>query len=111
MFVGIGAAGLTLATSWGGTTYPWISVQILGLAGLSVLSLVIFVIVEGRAAEPVLPLRLFRNRVFSVCCALSFVVGFAMLGSITFLPTFQQYVNGVSATGSGLRMLALVVWR
>ena len=109
LFVGIGAAGLTLATSWGGTTYPWISVQILGLAGLSVVSLVVFVIVERRAAEPVLPLRLFRSRVFSVCCALSFVVGFAMLGAITFLPTFQQYVNGVSATVSGLRLLPLVV--
>ena len=108
VFVGIGAAGLTLATSWGGTTYPWISVQILGLAGLSLLSLAIFVFVESRAAEPVLPLHLFRNRVFAVCCALSFVVGFAMLGAITFLPTFQQYVNGVSATISGLRLLPLV---
>ena len=108
VFVGIGAAGLTLATSWGGTTYPWISVQILGLAGLSVVSLCVFVFVESRAAEPVLPLRLFRNRVFTVCCALSFVVGFAMLGAITFLPTFQQYVDGVSATISGLRLLPLV---
>ncbi len=108
VFVGVGAAGLTLATSWGGTTYPWISVQILGLAGLSVASLLMFVFVESRAAEPVLPLRLFRSRVFSVCCALSFVVGFAMLGAITFLPTFLQYVDGVSATISGLRMLPLV---
>ena len=109
VFVGVGAAGLTLATSWGGTTYPWISGQILGLAGLSVVSLIVFVVVESRASEPVLPLHLFRSRVFSVCCALSFVVGFAMLGAITFLPTFQQYVNGVSATISGLRMLPLVV--
>jgi EmrB/QacA subfamily drug resistance transporter len=109
LFVGIGAAGLTLATSWGGTTYPWISAQILGLAALSVAALVAFVIVESRAAEPVLPLRLFSNRVFSVCCALSFIVGFAMLGAITFLPTFQQYVDGVSATISGLRLLPLVL--
>ena len=109
VFIGIGAAGLTLATSWGGTTYPWISVQILGLAGLSVVSLLVFVLVESRAAQPVLPLRLFGSRVFSVCCALSFVVGFAMLGAITFLPTFLQYVDGVSATISGLRLLPLVV--
>jgi EmrB/QacA subfamily drug resistance transporter len=108
LFIGVGAAGLTLATSWGGTTYPWISAQILGLAGLSVASLVVFVFVESRAAEPVLPLRLFSSRVFSVCCALSFIVGFAMLGAITFLPTFQQYVDGVSATISGLRLLPLV---
>jgi EmrB/QacA subfamily drug resistance transporter len=109
LFIGIGAAGLTLATSWGGTTYPWISAQILGLAGLSVASLCAFVFVESRAAEPVLPLRLFSSRVFSVCCALSFIVGFAMLGAITFLPTFQQYVDGVSATISGLKLLPLVV--
>jgi EmrB/QacA subfamily drug resistance transporter len=109
LFIGIGAAGLTLATSWGGTTYPWISAQILGLAGLSVASLCVFVFVESRAAEPVLPLRLFTSRVFSVCCALSFIVGFAMLGAITFLPTFQQYVDGVSATISGLKLLPLVV--
>jgi EmrB/QacA subfamily drug resistance transporter len=109
LFVGLGAAGLTLATSWGGTTYPWLSGQILGLAGLSVVSLVVFVWVESRAAEPVLPLRLFRNSVFSTCCALSFIVGFAMLGAITFLPTYQQYVDGVSATISGLRLLPLVL--
>ncbi|HEY3773897.1 MAG TPA: MDR family MFS transporter [Solirubrobacteraceae bacterium] len=108
LFVGLGAAGLTLATSWGGTTYPWLSGQILGLAGASVVSLGAFVWVESRAAEPVLPLRLFRNSVFSTCCALSFIVGFAMLGAITFLPTFQQYVDGVSATISGLRLLPLV---
>ncbi len=109
LFVGLGAAGLTLATSWGGTTYPWLSGQILGLAGLSVVSLAVFVWVESRAAEPVLPLRLFRNSVFSTCCALSFIVGFAMLGAITFLPTYQQYVDGVSATISGLRLLPLVL--
>jgi EmrB/QacA subfamily drug resistance transporter len=109
LFVGLGAAGLTLATSWGGTTYPWLSGQILGLVGASVASLAVFIWVESRAAEPVLPLRLFRNSVFSTCCALSFIVGFAMLGAITFLPTFQQYVDGVSATISGLRLLPLVL--
>ena len=72
-------------------------------------ALVIFVLVELRAAEPILPMRLFRSRVFSVCSVLSFIVGFAMIGSITFLPTFLQYVNGVSATSSGLRMLPMVL--
>ncbi len=108
-FVGIGAAGLTLAVSWGGTTYPWVSSQVLGLIGLSIVSLVVFVVVESRAREPVLPLRLFSNRVFSTCCALSFIVGFAMLGALTFLPTFQQYVFGVSATISGVRLLPMVI--
>jgi EmrB/QacA subfamily drug resistance transporter len=108
VFVAIGAAGLTLATSWGGTTYAWGSVQILGLIGLSLVAFAVFVVVERRAAEPILPMRLFSSRVFSVCSALALVVGFAMLGSITFLPTFLQYVQGVSATSSGVRMLPLV---
>jgi EmrB/QacA subfamily drug resistance transporter len=109
LFVGLGATGLTLATSWGGTQYAWGSGTIIGLFAASVVALAIFVFVELRAAEPILPMRLFRSRVFSVCSVLSFIVGFAMIGSITFLPTFLQYVNGVSATTSGLRMLPMVL--
>ena len=109
VFVGIGASGLTLATSWGGTTHPWGSPTIIGLFAGSVVALVIFVLIELRAREPVLPIRLFANPVFAVCCVLSFVVGFAMLGAMTFLPTFMQFVDGVSATTSGLRTLPMVV--
>lgn len=109
VFVGLGATGLTLATSWGGTTYPWSSPVIVGLFAASALALVVFVRVELRAAEPVLPIRLFASPVFTVCCVLSFVVGFAMLGALTFLPTFMQFVDGVSATVSGLRTLPMVV--
>ncbi|MDT5365695.1 MAG: hypothetical protein QOC62_126, partial [Mycobacterium sp.] len=109
IFVGIGAAGLTLATSWGGSTYPWGSGVIVGLFAGSVVALAIFVWIELHAKEPVLPIRLFRNPVFTVCCVLSFVVGFAMLGAMTFLPTFMQFVDGVSATTSGLRTLPMVV--
>ncbi|ULP39591.2 DHA2 family efflux MFS transporter permease subunit [Mycolicibacterium rufum] len=109
VLVGLGAAGLTLATSWGGTTYPWGSAMIIGLFVVSITVLVVFVAVERRAAEPVLPIRLFGNPVFTVCCVLSFVVGFAMLGALTFLPTFMQFVDGVSATTSGLRTLPMVL--
>ncbi|MBX7453204.1 MFS transporter [Mycolicibacterium sp. 3033] len=109
VLVGLGAAGLTLATSWGGTTYPWGSVTIIGLFVVSVAVLIAFVFAERRAAEPILPIRLFGNPVFTVCCVLSFVVGFAMLGALTFLPTFMQFVDGVSATESGLRTLPMVL--
>src|ERR1700693_3200441 len=109
IFVGIGAAGLTLATSWGGSTYPWGSGVIVGLVAGSVVALGIFFGIGLQGKEPVLPIRLFRNPVFTVCCALSFVVGFAMLGAMTFLPTFMQFVDGVSATTSGLRTLPMVV--
>ena len=109
VFVSLGAAGLTLALSWGGTQYAWTSGTIIGLFVGSLVSLVVFVVVEARAVDPVLPLRLFRSSVFSVCVVLAFIVGFAMLGAMTFLPTYLQYVKGVSATSSGLQTLPLVI--
>jgi EmrB/QacA subfamily drug resistance transporter len=112
VFVGLGATGLTLATSWGGTTYAWGSATIIGLFVFSVASLGVFIWVESRSSgaesAPILPMRLFGNPVFTVCCVLSFVVGFAMLGALTFLPTYMQFVDGVSATTSGLRTLPMV---
>jgi EmrB/QacA subfamily drug resistance transporter len=108
-FVSIGAGALTLALSWGGSDYGWGSAMIIGLFVCSAVAFVIFGAVEARAAEPMLPLRLFRNPVFAVTSALAFIVGFAMLGSLTFLPTYSQYVKGVSATASGVRTLPLVV--
>ena len=108
LFVGLGATGLTLATSSGGTTYPWKSATIIGLFVGSTVALGIFVWVESRVAAPILPTRLFASPVFTVCCVLSFVVGFAMLGALTFLPTYMQFVDGVSATTSGLRTLPMV---
>lgn len=109
VLVSLGATGLTLATSWGGGTYAWGSVTIIGLFAGSVAALVAFVLVERRAPEPMLPMRLFADPVFTVATLISFVVGFAMLGSLTFLPTYLQYVQGVDATESGLRTLPMVV--
>ena len=109
VLVGLGASGLTLATSWGGTLYPWGSPTIIGLFVGAVAALVAFVWVESHVAQPILPTRLFTSPVFSVCCVLSFVVGFAMLGAMTFLPTYMQYVDSVSATTSGLRTLPMVI--
>jgi EmrB/QacA subfamily drug resistance transporter len=109
ILVTLGASGLTLVTSWGGTTYPWLSPTIIGLAAASIVALVLFVLVERRAPEPVLPMRLFGNPVFAVAGPMSFIVGFAMLGGITFLPTYLQYVTGTSATISGIRMLPMVL--
>jgi MFS family permease len=108
LFVGLAASGLTLATSWGGSEYAWTSPMIIGLFVASFVALGIFVWVEARTAEPILPIRLFASPVFRVCCILGFIVGFAMLGALTFLPTFMQFVDGVSATESGLRTLPMV---
>lgn len=109
LFVGLGATGLTLATTWGGSQYPWGSATIIGLFVASAVALGVFVIVESRAEAPILPLHLFRSRVFAIASILSFIVGFAMMGSITFLPAFLQFVSGTSATESGLRMLPMVI--
>jgi EmrB/QacA subfamily drug resistance transporter len=108
VLVGLGASGLTLATSWGGGEYAWTSPVIIGLFVGSVTALAVFVWVESRVREPILPIRLFASPVFTVCCVLSFIVGFAMLGALTFMPTFMQFVDGVSATVSGLRTLPMV---
>ena len=99
---------LILLTSLGGTTYPWRSapIYILGVAG--VLLIGVFVLVERRAAEPVLPLHLFKLRTFSVTSLVGFIVGFAMFGAITYLPAFFQVVRGISPTISGLYLLPLM---
>lgn len=100
-----GAAALVLATSWGGTQYAWSSPVIIGLFVAGVVLFGGFVFVESRAASPVLPLRLFRGNVFTV----SSILSFALLGSMTFLPTYLQYGQGASATSTGMHMLPMVI--
>ncbi|MFE7930320.1 DHA2 family efflux MFS transporter permease subunit [Streptomyces sp. NPDC057456] len=102
------ATCLVLVASLGGTTWDWDSPQIVGLAVLGVLLAVAFVAAERRAAEPVLPLKLFRIRTFTLSAVISFIVGFAMFGAMTYLPTFLQVVQGVSPTLSGVHMLPMV---
>lgn len=102
------ATCLVLVASLGGTTWAWGSAKIIGLAVLSVVLLIAFVFVERRAAEPVLPLKLFRIRTFSLVAVISFVIGFAMFGAMTYLPTFLQVVHGITPTMSGVHMLPMV---
>ncbi|MFF2134795.1 DHA2 family efflux MFS transporter permease subunit [Streptomyces sp. NPDC058193] len=102
------ATCLVLVASLGGTTWAWGSVQIIVLAALAVVLLVAFVAAERRAAEPVLPLKLFRMRTFSLVAVISFVIGFAMFGAMTYLPTFLQVVHGITPTLSGVHMLPMV---
>ncbi|MFC7891371.1 MDR family MFS transporter [Streptomyces sp. NPDC057381] len=106
--VAVGASALILATSWGGNEYAWGSAVIVGLFAGGLIALGLFCWAETRAAEPMLPMRLFSNPVFTVCSVLSFIVGFAMLGALTYLPTYLQYVDGDSATVSGVRTLPMV---
>ena len=104
----LAATSFILLTSLGGTTYAWGSapIWILGACGVALVG--VFVLVERRAKEPVLPLHLFRLRAFSVTSVVGFIVGFAMFGAITYLPAFFQVVRGVSPTLSGVQLLPLM---
>src|SRR5438046_2065968 len=99
---------LILVTTWGGSEYAWGSPTIVGLAVAGVLLLIAFVWQETRAAEPILPLGLFRSRVFAVSNAMGFTIGMAMFGAIVFIPLYLQLVYGASPTSSGLRLLPLM---
>jgi EmrB/QacA subfamily drug resistance transporter len=99
---------LVLFTTWGGTEYAWGSPVIVGLALATVVLGAAFAVVERSAAEPAIPLRLFRLRTFVVSSAVSLLVGMAMFGAITYLPTFLQVANGVSASNSGLLLVPLM---
>ena len=104
----VGGIGLLLlALVWGGTEYPWGSPVIVTLATAGVVLTAGLLWWETRVPEPLLPLRLFRNGIFSIGSALGFLIGFALFGGIVFLPLFLQVVNGVSATDSGLLVLPL----
>ncbi|MEP6642611.1 MAG: MDR family MFS transporter [Gaiellales bacterium] len=100
---------ILLAVTWGGTQYAWGSPIIITLGVVGAILMVAFVAVERRAAEPVLPLYLFKNRVFAVSTATMFIVGLAMFGGIIYLPLFLQVVGGKSATSAGLLLLPLIL--
>jgi EmrB/QacA subfamily drug resistance transporter len=108
ILLALATTALVLFTSLGGTTFPWTSAPIIAMAAAGVMLMVMFLLVERRAAEPILPLGLFANRVFSTAAAIGFVLGFAMFGALTFLPIFFQDARGLSPTKSGLQLLPLV---
>lgn len=99
---------LVLLTSWGGTEYAWGSRVILGLAAGAAVTAVLFVVAERFAAEPIIPLRLFRDPVFNITGLVGMVIGIALFGAASYLPTFLQMVDGASATESGLLMLPMM---
>lgn len=103
----IALAALTLGTSLGGTMFPWSSPVTLGLFALALVSGALFIYVETRAEEPILPLGLFRDNVFRNTSILSFLIGAIMLGNVTFLPLFLQVSKGLSPTASGLMLLPM----
>ncbi|HXT52472.1 MAG TPA: MFS transporter [Thermoanaerobaculia bacterium] len=108
LLLAVALAAIVLATDLGGTAYPWSSAPIVGILAAGAAALALFLVVEARAAEPVLPLQLFRNRVFAVSGAVGLIVGFALFGAVTFLPLFLQVVRGQSPTASGLQLVPMM---
>ena len=104
-----GLSALILLISLGGTTYAWDSTPIVVLALLAALLLPLFVLAESRASEPIMPLSLFRNRVFVASSAIGFAVGLALFGAIVYMPVFLQIVKAESPTGSGLQLTPMML--
>ncbi|MDA8274241.1 MAG: MDR family MFS transporter [Actinomycetota bacterium] len=105
----LSVTALILVASLGGITFAWGSTPIITLAVVGVVLLGVWALVERRATEPILPLKLFANRVFSAASAIGFVVGFALFGAVTFLPVFLQVAKGTDPTMSGLQLLPLML--
>src|SRR6185503_15644895 len=101
-------AALILVTDLGGDAYSFSSPLMIGLSVVAVVGLIGFIFTEHRAAEPILPLRLFRIRDVWVTSAVGLIIGFALMGSVTYLPLFLQIVKDMSPTESGLRMIPLM---
>jgi EmrB/QacA subfamily drug resistance transporter len=105
----VAATALVLLLTWGGGQYAWGSPQILSLGVITVAATAAFLLIESRAAEPVLPLHVFRNLNFSLSTGMSFLVGVSLFGALTFLPLYQQTVQHASATTSGLLLIPLLL--
>jgi EmrB/QacA subfamily drug resistance transporter len=104
-----GVGALILLTSWGGVEYGWGSATIVGLGVLGFVLLAAFLWQERRAQEPIVPLTLFRSRIFNLASGMGATIGMAMFGAIVFIPLYLQLVYGSSATKSGLQMLPLML--
>jgi len=103
-----GVSSILLGLSWGGNQYAWGSVQIIGLFVIGGVLSLVFLYVESKMAEPILPLQLFRRRTFALANGAGFVFGLVMFGSIIFIPLYLQIVKGASPTRSGLLMLPMM---
>ncbi|WP_433758501.1 MDR family MFS transporter [Nocardia sp. CA-135398] len=105
----VAIAALVLIATWGGVDYAWLSAQIIGLAVLAVAASAAFLVIERRAADPVIPLRIFRTRNLTLAALTALVGGVIMFGSVLYLPLFQQTVQGASAANSGLLLLPMMI--
>jgi EmrB/QacA subfamily drug resistance transporter len=104
----IASTGLVLTTTWGGTTYEWGSGTIIGLVVVTIVAVVAFVVVERRAAEPIMAPHLFSDRNFNLTTVAGLITGIAMFGALAYLPTYLQMATGANATKAGFLMIPMM---
>ena len=109
VILAVGATAIVLVTTWGGSQYAWGSPTIMTLIAVGIAAVAAFIWVENRAVEPILPMHVFRNRNFSLASSMSFLLGMAMFGAMTFLPLYQQTVQHASPTVSGLLLIPMML--
>jgi EmrB/QacA subfamily drug resistance transporter len=100
---------MMLALSWAGVEYPWGSGTIIGLFVFSAVMLGVLIYIEYRAAEPIIPLSLFRNNIITVSLVVTFLTGIGMFGTIIFIPLYFQGVLGATATASGTFLMPMML--
>lgn len=105
----LGLVPFLLGLVWGGNQYPWISWQIIGIFLFALASFISFGLVEKRAKEPIIPLHLFQNKIFTVSVIITFLIAMGMFGAILYIPLFAQGVMGISATNSGFILTPMMV--
>lgn len=104
----LASTALVLTSTWGGTTYAWDSVVILGLIATTLGAIAALIVVERRTPEPVMPMHLFRDRNFNLTTVAGLIIGVAMFGALAYLPTYLQMVTGAGATKAGLLMIPMM---
>ena len=109
LVMALGVTAIVLAVSWGGNSYPWLSWQILGLFGLFVASVVVFILIEHRAKDPLIPMSLFHNRNFVICSLAGMLIYVGMMGAIGYLPTYFQIVDKMQPIWGGLMVTPMSI--
>jgi len=106
--LGLATTAIVLVATWGGSTYDWISPEILGLIGGAIVLAGLFVLIESRAAEPIMPLMMFRDRNFNLTTVGALLISIPMFGAIGYMPTYLQMATGATATEAGLLMIPMM---
>jgi EmrB/QacA subfamily drug resistance transporter len=109
LLLSVALTAVILCTSLGGTAIAWASPSAIGLLVLAVAGTIAFIVVETRAADPILPLGLLRNRTFAIACTVTLIINVSLLGSVTYLPIYLQVVKGQNPSASGLQLLPMMI--